>query len=282
MTTRLIQNGKFTLQVECDDFSPPWIRDKTPVLLQHGFGRVSDIWTTWIPHITEHYPVIRPNLRGLRNRPADFVGTDLSVDAYLSDLCRILDDLGIDKVHYCGESFGGCVGMAFASRHPDRVKTLSIIASPVFLNQKWHDNYSMGHGTWSRAMEAMGIPAWIDATNKNTRFPASVSKEFVDWYSSLVQGADPEVLVSMARMVETTDIRPYLPGIEAPTLLLAPKGGGIMTEEQLAEYRKGVKNLTILQFDTQFHKIQLLRAAQCAAHVLHFCSLADGRALIDF
>lgn len=117
----------------------------------------------------------------------------------------------IERVHYCGESFGGCIGMAFASRHPDRVKSLSIIASPVFLNQTWHDNYAMGHGSWSGAMQALGIPAWLEETNRNTRFPASVSQDFVHWYSSLVEGSDPDVLIAMARLIETTDIGPFCP-----------------------------------------------------------------------
>ncbi|GAA4335395.1 3-oxoadipate enol-lactonase [Pigmentiphaga soli] len=282
MTTIKISNGSFELSVEQDDFSPPWIPDKTPLLLQHGFGRVAEVWTTWVPHVSEFYPVLRPTLRGLRSKPAGFKPSDLSLDSYLSDLCRILDELAIEKVHFCGESFGGSLGIAFASRHPDRVKTLSVIASPVFLNRQWHENYSMGHGSWSNAMRTMGVHAWLDETNRSTRFPKGTGSAIVDWYKSLVEGADEEVLLAMAELIETSDMRPFLGGIEAPTLLLAPEGGGIITEEQLSAYRAGVKDLKVLLFRTDFHKIQLLKAAQCAQHVVQFCSLIDGRALTDF
>jgi 3-oxoadipate enol-lactonase len=281
MSITTIVNGKFELDVEIDDFSLPWKKNKSYLLLQHGFGRSSAIWTTWIPYLSAHYPIIRPNLRGLRKRPGTFdASTDLSLDAYLSDLCRILDELGLDSVHYCGESFGGCIGIAFAARYPSRVKTLSLVASPVFLNHKWHQNYSMGYGTWSEALESLGLDAWLAATNTSTRFPPTMGDDFIKWYNSQLQGAHLDVLVGMARMIENTDLRPLLKHITAPVLLLSPAGGGIMTNEQVDAYRAAVNNFTLLRFETEFHKIQLLHAKDCANHVAYFCSFADGRALL--
>jgi 3-oxoadipate enol-lactonase len=282
MASRTVVNGKFELNVEVDDFSAPWKKEKSHILLQHGFGRSSTIWTTWVPHLCAHYPLVRPDLRGLRTRPENFdPATDLSLDGYLGDICRILDDLGVDAVHYCGESFGGSIGIALAARHPDRVKSLSLVATPAFQNAKWHENYAMGYPSWSAAMEALGLDRWLAETNRTTRFPPTVGEDFVAWYNGQIKGAHQDVLIGMARLIETADLRPLLKNIRAPVLLLSPIGGGIMTPEQIDAYRNDVENFTLVSFETGFHKIQLLHATECARQVGYFCSRVDGRGLID-
>jgi 3-oxoadipate enol-lactonase len=280
MSIALIHNEKFQLSVEVDDFTAPWRNDKTPLVLQHGFGRHAGIWTTWVPLLSADFPILRPNLRGIGHKPTDFdAATDLSMDAYLSDLCRILDELDIEAIHYCGESFGGCIGLAMAAKHPDRIKTLSLISTPVFYGPKWQESYAMGHGTWSNALRTMGVDAWLAATNESTRFAPGVSTEFLAWYNAMVASTDPEVLMGMAALIEQSDLKPILPHVKAPVMLLSPMQGNIMNNAQVDAYRASLKDFSLIRFDTPFHKIQLLEAATCASHIAHFCSQFDQRSL---
>jgi|GEM_PF-265969 len=280
MTVKKIKNGKFDLSIEIDDFTPPWCSDTSPLLLQHGFGRHAEIWRTWIPLLSGNFKILRPNLRGIPHPPSDFdARNDLTMEAYLGDLCHILDSLNIDSIHYCGESFGGCIGLAFAAKYPDRIKTLSLIGTPAFYGPKWQASYAMGHGSWSNALRTMGIPAWLTATNESTRFPSGVSREFLDWYNNMVSSTDPDVLIAMAALIEQSNLRDLLLKIPTPVLLLSPMRGNIMNNEQVDAYREGLKNFSLIRFDTPFHKIQLLEAVTCAAHVAHFCSQYDQKSL---
>ena len=54
---------------------------------------------------------------------------DLEIADYEEHLIGLLDVLGLDKVHLCGESLGGWIALKFAQNHPDRVKTL-ILSAP--------------------------------------------------------------------------------------------------------------------------------------------------------
>jgi len=37
----------------------------------------------------------------------------ISAENYIKDLVTIIDDLGVENVHYAGESLGGIIGMYF-------------------------------------------------------------------------------------------------------------------------------------------------------------------------
>ena len=42
------------------------------MIMQHGFGRSSEFWYRWVPYVSRHFRVVRPNLRGFGQSPVDF------------------------------------------------------------------------------------------------------------------------------------------------------------------------------------------------------------------
>ena len=54
-----------------------------------------------------------------------------SAEELLLDMKGFLDTLGLDQVHYLGESIGGTLGIAFAVRSPERLKSLTLLATPT-------------------------------------------------------------------------------------------------------------------------------------------------------
>ncbi|MCG2621427.1 alpha/beta fold hydrolase [Arthrobacter sp. I2-34] len=54
---------------------------------------------------------------------------DLEISDYEEHLVGLLDALGLDRVHLCGESLGGWIALKFAQSHAERVKTL-ILSAP--------------------------------------------------------------------------------------------------------------------------------------------------------
>ena len=116
-----------------DDFTDPW-KNAPYLILQHGFGRSGKFWHSWVPYLARWFKVVRPDVRGLGQSPADFdLQRDFTVDNCVGDLAAIIDHLGAESVHYCGESMGGILGMVLAATHPKRVRTLTLVSSPVNL-----------------------------------------------------------------------------------------------------------------------------------------------------
>jgi pimeloyl-ACP methyl ester carboxylesterase len=68
-------------------------------------------------------------------KASDVYGTAFAAD----DLAAVLDSLAIDRVDLYGDSYGTFFGQAFAIRHPDRVRTLTLDAAyPVEDQNPWY------------------------------------------------------------------------------------------------------------------------------------------------
>lgn len=98
-----------------------------PVVLVHGFSVPSYIWdSTAVALSGAGYRVLQYDIfgRGYSDRPDVTYGADL-VDRQLGE---IIDSAGFrGPVHLMGLSYGGFVTGTFAGRHPERVRSLTLV-----------------------------------------------------------------------------------------------------------------------------------------------------------
>ena len=132
-----------TLHYVVDDYTDPW-KNAPYILLQHGNGRSGRFWYSWVPYLSRFYRVVRPDMRGLGESSVDFdLKTEFTLEACVEDLVAIIDDVGAESVHVCGESAGGMVGIALAATHPKRVRTLTLVSTPVSIPSERRVTYGM-------------------------------------------------------------------------------------------------------------------------------------------
>jgi 3-oxoadipate enol-lactonase len=268
--------GKPRLHYTVDDHTDSW-RNAPYLVLQHGNGRSGRFWYRWIPYLSRYYKVVRPDLRGLGQSGKEFdLDRDMTPEALVEDQIAVIDALGADSVHFCGESMGGILGIALASIHPQRVRTLTLVATPVFISDRMKETYSLGHGSRIDAMKQMGIRAWIDATNRSTRFPPDTPQGMFDWYADEFVKSDPQVQLSMARLVNQANAAQWLPGVRAPVLGLYPSAGQITSSEQEQMLTAALPGMRIVHLPTSYHMVHMIHPATCAGHVLHFVAAHDG------
>ena len=262
-----------------DDYTDPW-KHAPYLILQHGFGRSGKFWYSWVPYLARWFKVVRPDVRGLGQSSADFdLERDFTVDNCIADLVAIMDHLGntgAESVHYCGESMGGILGMVLAATHPTRVRTLTLVSSPVNLNETTKTTYALGHKSESDAQKEMGMKAWVAATNRTTRFPANADPALLDWYEQEFSRNNPHVQAAMSRVLHAASALPYLAKIDAPVLGLYPSAGPITSAEQMTLLKQNIRNLRLIHLPSTFHKIQLMFPCACATHLLHFAAAHDG------
>jgi 2-hydroxy-6-oxonona-2,4-dienedioate hydrolase len=94
----------------------------TPLILMHGTGGHLEAYTRNLRALGARYRVIAYDFPG--HGWTTTAGSDLEIDDYIGHLLGLLDGLGVDRAHLCGESLGGWVAVKFAARHPDRVGRL--------------------------------------------------------------------------------------------------------------------------------------------------------------
>ena len=261
---------------EVDDFTDPW-EERPFLVLQHGNGRTGEFWYRWIPYLSRYYRVIRPDMRGLgqSGMPLD-LNRDITLDSLLSDLTAIFRDVGAESVHYCGESMGGILGLALAARSPELVKTLTIVSTPVFIEEQMKSRYAMGHGSRIEAMQAMGIREWVAATTRKTRLPADSEPGLFNWYVDEFAKGDPDVQVAMSKLVNSANASALLGDVKAPVLGLYPSAGQITSEQQIGLLEEQLSNFRLLRLPTDYHMVQLLFPEQCTEALIAFLKQHDG------
>ena len=268
--------GQPRLYYEIDDYTDPWKKAPT-VLLQHGYARSSRFWHAWVPYLSRFYRVLRLDWRGLGQSGTDFdPHTGITFAAYLKDYNDLLDHLGIDAVHYCGESSAGTLGMIFAAACPERVRTLTLISSPVAMTEVDKKSALPGFSSRVEMLRKLGSRGWLEASNAGRRYPADADPGMLEWTVDEMAKSDVEVLVAMFELVSNADAAPYLPKVQAPVLALYPKGGVITNDEHLELLRHGLRDVRIVRIDSPSHSINFTSPATCAREVLHFISRHDG------
>ena len=269
--------GEPRLHYEFDDYTDPW-KNAPCIMLQHGYARSAKFWRAWIPYLSRFYRVLRLDLRGLGESGRDFdLERGINLNAYLKDFTDLLDHLGIASAHYCGESSAGTLGMAFAAERPQRVRTLSIISSPVAMSEEDKVSALAGHPDRVTALRKMGSRGWLEASNAGRRFPANADPALLAWTLDEMGKSDVEVLIAMFRFVSNVDAAPYLPKIAAPVLALYPAAAGVITKDEHTQLlREKVRNLRLVRVPLEAHSLQIVAPATCAQEVLYFIAQHDG------
>lgn len=95
----------------------------TATFLRHlEFDWQSPIWQHWLEALTSRYTLIRYDERacGL----SDWNVSDISFEAWVSDLEAMVDHLGLKQFSLLALSQAGAVAIAYAARHPERLSHL--------------------------------------------------------------------------------------------------------------------------------------------------------------
>lgn len=105
--------------------------DGEVVLLLHGFPETSASWRHQLEALgAAGYRAVAPDQRGYSPgaRPATVEAYD--PERLVEDTIGFADALGTPRVHLVGHDFGGLVAWHTASRHTDRLHTLTVVSTP--------------------------------------------------------------------------------------------------------------------------------------------------------
>jgi len=216
-------------------------------------------------------------MRGLgKSIFADGSAVDLSVESLIDDLLKVIGALGVDKVHFCGESMGGILGLLLAAQHPSLIKTLTLVSTPVFIEEEMKERYALGYASRIEAMEKLGIRKWVSETTKITRLPADENPGLYEWYVNEFSKGDPDLQVRMSGIVNQANVTDILEDVKVPVLGLYPGEGQITSKSQERLLRNSLSDFSMRKLPTNYHMVQLLFPAVCCEQLRDFCLRHDG------
>ncbi len=125
---------------------------------------------------------------------------------------------GIERFAFAGVSLGGMTGIWLAANAPERVTSLAVLCAaltPMPDAQSWHDRAALVRSQGMAPMAAMAVPRWL-TPGFMAREPAQVEA-----VTAMLLGTSPEGYAGCAEAIAALDLRPQLPKVAAPTLVLS-------------------------------------------------------------
>ena len=190
-------------------------RDGGPTLmLSNSLGTTMQMWEPQMAALTKLFRVVRYDRRGHgKSGPA---GT-ASMERYGKDVLAILDDLNIDRVHWCGLSMGGMVGQWLGANAPERFDRIILSNTSSYYPDptNWHNRIKAVQEGGLAAVADAVIAGWLTADFRE-REPAVTAHLKAMLLASPVEG-----YLAACEALSTLDQRSLLPKIKSPTLVIA-------------------------------------------------------------
>jgi pyruvate dehydrogenase E2 component (dihydrolipoamide acetyltransferase) len=232
------------------------------VLFVHGFGGDLDNWLFNIDAIGEKYPVIALDLPGHGQSEVKLPGASL---AALADfVARFMDVIDVAQAHLVGHSVGGAIAAQLALTQPQRVATLSLIASAGF-GPEINSAYTEGFASAASRRELKPVLELL------FQDPTLVSRQMVDdvlKYKRL-DGVG-ELLATLNHGLFDDDQQRALPGLNLagaskPVLVIWGKDDQIVPAAHAAHAPAGA---TVEVFQGVGHMAQMERASDVNRSIL--------------
>jgi len=246
--------------------------DAPVVAFSNSLGTTLEMWDALVPSLRGRYRVLRYDTRGhgrssTRDEPAEI--WDLA-----GDLAGLLDGLGIEHAHIVGLSLGGMTGQALASRYPERVVSLTLMATSAYMPSETSWNERAG------LVRAEGTAAIVDATMERwftAGYPERAPEQVGPVRERFV-AIDRAGYAVCCGAIGRMDLRPHIGAIVAPTLVIAGRDDPATPVAMAEEIRSLVPDAELLVLPRAAHLLAVERADAVGPHLLAFLDRhAEGR-----
>ncbi|CCE07803.1 3-oxoadipate enol-lactonase (Enol-lactone hydrolase) (Beta-ketoadipate enol-lactone hydrolase) [Bradyrhizobium sp. STM 3843] len=191
-------------------------RDGGPTLmLSNSLGCTLQMWEPQMRAFTQVFRVIRYDRRG--HGRSSVPHGPYSVERFGRDALAILDDLNIEKVHWCGLSMGGMVGQWLGANAPERLGKLVLANTTCYFPDRtmWDNRIKAVNEGGLAAVADTVIASWLSQDFRD-RNPIVAGQTKAMLLATPVDG-----YLASCEALRTLDLREALPKIKSPTLVIA-------------------------------------------------------------
>ena len=197
--------------------------DGEPVVQIHGAGFGHFNFGPCTPELSKQFKVVDYDMRGYgqSDRPVQ----DYDMEVWADDLAGLMDALEIPEAHVHGTSMGGMIAIVFAAKYPEKTISVVINCAAAKLGQtgrlifkNWIDIARIDpDGPGSRILaELIG---WQALSKRFAETDDGVAA--IDTIQQILRDSNRiEVFTAACQAMCDMDLRPWLPRITSPALVL--------------------------------------------------------------
>jgi 3-oxoadipate enol-lactonase len=208
---RITANG---LTINCQIDGPegaPWL------VFSNSLATNLSLWDEQVADLAKTFRVLRYDQRGHGGTQATDGRYDF--DQLSADVIGLFDALSIRRAHFVGISMGGMTGLALAERHPGRIDRLVPCdcgpASSPASAQQWEERIAIAEKQGMEPLVEATVGRWFPP-----EFLQGGQQHVLDKVRAMIRGTPVKGFIGCAGALANYDLRPGLPGIKNPTLLI--------------------------------------------------------------
>ncbi|WP_433929936.1 3-oxoadipate enol-lactonase [Sorangium cellulosum] len=188
--------------------------DAPVVMLANSLGTALGMWDSQVPALTRHFRVLRYDMRG--HGASSVPDEPFDIERLGRDAVALLDALELPRVHFCGLSLGGVVGMWLGAHAPDRLHKLVLCNTAATLGPRslWNARIKAVARGGMAAIAGAVLDRWFSA-GFSQRDPAAVAR-----LRQMLLTTRPEGYIRACAAVRDADQRANVAEVRAPTLVI--------------------------------------------------------------
>jgi 3-carboxy-cis,cis-muconate cycloisomerase/3-oxoadipate enol-lactonase len=184
------------------------------LVLSNSMGTTPAMWDQQLAALTGRLRVLRYDHRG--HGASEAPPGPYRVEELGRDLLGLLDDLGLERVSFCGLSLGGMVGMWLAAHAPDRIDRLALCCTAATVNgEVYLERAAKVRAGGTGSVVAEVVDRWFTPAFRRAA-PQQVERAV-----AMLLATSQEGYAGCCEALAAMDLRAGLPAITAPTLVIA-------------------------------------------------------------
>jgi 3-oxoadipate enol-lactonase len=189
--------------------------DAPVLVLSHSLGTDLAMWDRQVAALGRSFKVLRYDGRG-HGRSLVTPGP-YSIELLARDVVSLLDRLGTARVHFCGLSLGGMVGLWLGAHEPARVDRLVLANTAAQLGppEVWDARVEAVRRGGMAAVAGGVVERWLTPAFRE-RCPAAVEA-----VRHMLLAAPTEGYAACCSAVRDMDQRAEMASVRSPTLVIA-------------------------------------------------------------
>ena len=192
---------------------------RAPVLLVQGLGGEKNSWNLQRAALALRHRTIAFDNRGAGR--SDKPDGKYNLEEMADDAIAVLDAAGIENAHVVGLSMGGAISQIIALKHPNRVRSLTLVATAC-RNHAWREELLQ---SWATTAETEGMAAVGKEAARWMIGPRSFRRVLpaLGWMGPLQLFNPANAFISQVKAILSTDdgaLNTELANIVCPTMVV--------------------------------------------------------------
>ncbi|MBC6611546.1 alpha/beta hydrolase [Hymenobacter sp. BT507] len=188
----------------------------------NGLGCSQEIWQYLTPRLSTRYQLVLFDYPGTGNAQPDAYDAHRhsTLQGYVEDIVAICQALDLQRIILVGHSVGAGIALLTAVHAPTLASVVLLAPSPCYLNEPgYYGGFEQADVDQLLSLMEQDYDGWASLLSSlliGSQNPATLGEQLNGFFCQ----ADHLITKNLARLTFYTDVRPVVPSVHVPTLIL--------------------------------------------------------------